>query len=726
MDFDLKQHTILLTVAGSRAYGTHRPDSDIDVKGVCIPPEEYRLGYLHRFEQADKPSHMHKFIEHMTDDEKEIIKETKLEGSVYDIRKFFKLAADCNPNILDVLFCRDSEVRITTLVGEKLREHAKDFLSTKARFTFAGYAHAQLKRIKTHRKYLLNPPTHAPTRKEYGIPQDVTKDKMSGALAAVRKQLDSWEIDFGEMSQGDKIYIQNQINLFLAEQKLSRDEKFAAAARMIGYSENFVELLKKESQYRQASQQYKQYQEWKKSRNPERAALEAKYGYDCYSDDTEFLTDHGWKKFDDIQENEKLATVYIGESFSHRKFGKMEYQIPTERFDGSFNGNMYHLYGYHIDTLVTPNHRMLIRKVERKSGKTFEWELCEASNLPDTFEIMMAPEPVTKKYKLPGILKNQPIKEMTFMRLLGWYLSDGTCSISNGKIKDIRISQKKGGRLCQSLTKFSKKYKKAANCSLYKYNISGNNNSFRKNDIIEYILSVRDKTIRETIYKECGHSKEKRIPFWVFSLSKSLKEVLLDAAVAGDGTIRSCGYNSIIYYSSSKLLANDIQELAMSCGFETSLYGPYKYEDDKCEMYQVHINKNAPRIKRLVRSKNVKKVAVQNQRFVCFSVPNGTLITRRNGHVGIHGNCKHGSHLVRLYRMCEEILEKGEVNVWRPDAKELLEIRNGGWTYEQLIEFADEQDAKMDELYKSSVLPKRANQHKLDKLCIELTKEFMS
>lgn len=76
--------------------------------------------------------------------------------------------------------------------------------------------------------------------------------------------------------------------------------------------------------------------------------------------------------------------------------------------------------------------------------------------------------------------------------------------------------------------------------------------------------------------------------------------------------------------------------------------------------------------------------------------------------------------------MCREILETGEVNVWRPDAQELLDIRNGGWSYEQLIEFADEQDADINELYKSSPLPKRANQHRLDKLCIELTKDFMS
>ena len=40
----LQQRTILLTITGSHAYGTNVETSDMDYKGVCIPPDEYYFG----------------------------------------------------------------------------------------------------------------------------------------------------------------------------------------------------------------------------------------------------------------------------------------------------------------------------------------------------------------------------------------------------------------------------------------------------------------------------------------------------------------------------------------------------------------------------------------------------------------------------------------------------------------------------------------------------------
>jgi hypothetical protein len=65
---------------------------------------------------------------------------------------------------------------------------------------------------------------------------------------------------------------------------------------------------------------------------------------------------------------------------------------------------------------------------------------------------------------------------------------------------------------------------------------------------------------------------------------------------------------------------------------------------------------------------------------------------------------KHAAHLVRLLRMGYEILTEGKVLVKRPDAKELLDIRNGKWTYDELIAYAENMDnVVLEEAYKDFV-----------------------
>jgi predicted nucleotidyltransferase len=40
----LEQRTILICITGSHAYGTNVEGSDLDYRGVAIPPEEYYFG----------------------------------------------------------------------------------------------------------------------------------------------------------------------------------------------------------------------------------------------------------------------------------------------------------------------------------------------------------------------------------------------------------------------------------------------------------------------------------------------------------------------------------------------------------------------------------------------------------------------------------------------------------------------------------------------------------
>ena len=77
--------------------------------------------------------------------------------------------------------------------------------------------------------------------------------------------------------------------------------------------------------------------------------------------------------------------------------------------------------------------------------------------------------------------------------------------------------------------------------------------------------------------------------------------------------------------------------------------------------------------------------------------------------------------MVRLMRMCREILEGKGVIVKRPDAAELLDIRNKGIIpYDELVEWAEQEDKALDEVYKTSKLPHQPPRTAIDSLCRQL------
>lgn len=71
---------------------------------------------------------------------------------------------------------------------------------------------------------------------------------------------------------------------------------------------------------------------------------------------------------------------------------------------------------------------------------------------------------------------------------------------------------------------------------------------------------------------------------------------------------------------------------------------------------------------------------------------------------------KHAMHLVRLLRMGAEVLQTGELNVFRPDAAELLSIRNGAWSYDKIVKYAEDMNEwVLKDLYTKTALPRKPN-----------------
>jgi len=86
---------------------------------------------------------------------------------------------------------------------------------------------------------------------------------------------------------------------------------------------------------------------------------------------------------------------------------------------------------------------------------------------------------------------------------------------------------------------------------------------------------------------------------------------------------------------------------------------------------------------------------------------------------------KNAAHLVRLLRMGIEFLTTRELNVLRQDAQQLLEIKRGEWTLEQVKVEATRLFKLSEEAFVRSKLPDRADHGKINKLCIEMISNHM-
>lgn len=194
----IERNTILKVVWGSLAFGTAGPHSDVDVRGVCIPPARYLVG-LSRFEQhEDRVAHI----------------------VIYSLAKFVELALANNPNMLGILWVEGPHVLSVDDYGRELRARRTEFLSRQVARTYAGYAEDQLKRMETHYRWLHAPPDHQPAPPEY----DATHNPKGG----------------------------------------------------FRFPDTHMERA-----YHNALKHWQNYAHWRANRNPERAALEERYGYDA-------------------------------------------------------------------------------------------------------------------------------------------------------------------------------------------------------------------------------------------------------------------------------------------------------------------------------------------------------------------------------------------------------------------------------------------------------------
>jgi predicted nucleotidyltransferase len=266
----VEERTILLALTGSRRYGLATEQSDYDYRGVFIATKPYYLGF-DKIEQQDRG-----WVEG-----EGLFPDLTKDTCIYELRKFLELSAANNPNILELLWFK--EYLHLTPVGQELVRHKHLFLSTKVRQTYSGYGYAQIRKLESHRKWLLDPPTQKPIPSDFGLDTvpPMTVPEINTFLEYLYNLIRE-RVEFLESSQELYELLTGKIDFKAVLKQYPLPEATIEYTRKLASTpKEFIDLLQRSHQYRLGLNNYKSYQDWKKNRNPARAAMEAKVGYDC-------------------------------------------------------------------------------------------------------------------------------------------------------------------------------------------------------------------------------------------------------------------------------------------------------------------------------------------------------------------------------------------------------------------------------------------------------------
>lgn len=371
----------------------------------------------------------------------------------------------------------------------------------------------------------------------------------------------------------------------------------------------------------------------------------------CHSIDTEYLTQNGWKLYDNVSDDNLLATVNLDS-------GLVEYQNFTNRYKYSDQVEMISIKNRGLDALVTLNHNMWTRPTTASLRKDKEWEFVEAGQL-DKFVGCMngcVELPVSawwegkeeKEFEIPGgwrlngwdpdkesknitrdvkrynqaLDKYQPrnVSMDLFLKFLGYFISEGSTTEIRGPIT---ISQKRGLiadsiRQCLNDLEFEI-------CEVES-----------REDELNFSFSHLG--LWEWLRENCGTgSRIKRIPNFVLDLSPRQMNILLESLNDGDGSRDPRGSEgSFSYITTSKTLNDQLHELCLKCGIALTTRKVIPVEKNWSEKWASY---GTVKHRHLLQVNSVQYERVKYSGDVaCFTVPNGVLVTRRNGRVLISGN----------------------------------------------------------------------------------------
>jgi replicative DNA helicase Mcm len=348
----------------------------------------------------------------------------------------------------------------------------------------------------------------------------------------------------------------------------------------------------------------------------------------CYDDKTEILTRKGWKFFKDLSKDDEVASLSKDHIFYWCR--------PTALQKYKYKGKMIQLNHKTVNLLVTPNHKLYLRE---QNSKNYKFE--EASKLDkyayttinkvnwlgEEKELFHLPKVDYHENSHGQHIEKDVIKMDHWLDFLGWYISEGSV-VENSKDYIVCLKQLHKEKVLE--------IKRCLDNLGYNYCYTEASGSFR----------IYNKQLHEYL-KKLGKSDDKHIPDEFMNLSTRQLKILFDSLMKGDGHI-SEGHTSS-YYTTSKRLADQIQEITMKLGYNSAIKIRDRTGDThllrggivkgKSLSYEVSIRKSNETFM------ITKDVVTEKDYFgmvYCCTVPEHVILVRRNGYSTWCGNSGGG------------------------------------------------------------------------------------
>ena len=319
----------------------------------------------------------------------------------------------------------------------------------------------------------------------------------------------------------------------------------------------------------------------------------------CLAPDTEFLTNNGFKLFDDITEQDLVA---------YWDKGQIGYEAPIRRIDQQHTGHLVSLQGAKsFDILATPDHDMLFSRTKEKLTEARKIKL---EDLPVGSSYGVVP---TAGYGVPGAKLSEATEA-----LIAAYQADCKLKYPSSRRVVFKASkQRKIERLQWALSELGIEYK----TKFYRY-------AYDSSPFTWIIFALPEWVDEYVDGQKCFTRSVLRLS------ADFLAEVTFwDGTAAGE------------YFSIHRSNVDLIQELAVLRGRHTTMRWVPKPESYGTGFWSVTIHGRGYKYTKT----QSKTLVAYSGRVVCFEMPHGTLVCRRGGGTFVTGNCSQELRVLAHY-----------------------------------------------------------------------------